>query len=44
VVRTARAALACAPILLGTVEAIKSQRDRIVAEVRARGLAVADSD
>jgi histidinol-phosphate aminotransferase len=40
----ARAALGCAPTLLGTVEAIKSQRDRIVAEVRARGLAVADSD
>jgi len=40
----ARAALACAPTLLGTVEAIKEQRDRIVAELRARGLAVADSD
>jgi histidinol-phosphate aminotransferase len=40
----ARAALACAPTLLGTVEAIKQQRDRIVAELRGRGLPVADSD
>ncbi|WP_203981175.1 histidinol-phosphate transaminase [Planosporangium flavigriseum] len=40
----ARAALACADTLLGTVEAIKEQRDRIVAELRTRGLAVADSD
>ncbi|HEV7897217.1 MAG TPA: histidinol-phosphate transaminase [Planosporangium sp.] len=40
----ARAALGCAGALLGTVEAIKSQRDRIVAELRARGLTVADSD
>jgi histidinol-phosphate aminotransferase len=40
----ARAALGCAATLLGTVEAIKSQRDRIVAELRARGLVVADSD
>jgi histidinol-phosphate aminotransferase len=40
----ARAALACAPTLLGTVEAIKAQRDRIVAELRTRGLNVADSD
>jgi histidinol-phosphate aminotransferase len=40
----ARAALSCAPALLATVEAIKSQRDRIVDELRARGLTVADSD
>jgi histidinol-phosphate aminotransferase len=40
----ARAALACAPTLLGTVEAIKEQRDRIVAGLRERGLQVADSD
>jgi histidinol-phosphate aminotransferase len=40
----ARAALSCAPALLATVEAIKGQRDRIVGELRARGLAVADSD
>ncbi|NJC69819.1 histidinol-phosphate transaminase [Planosporangium thailandense] len=40
----ARAALACADTLLGTVEAIKVQRDRIVTELRARGLSVADSD
>lgn len=40
----ARAALACAPTLLGTVEAIKDQRDRIVTALRERGLAVADSD
>jgi histidinol-phosphate aminotransferase len=40
----ARAALGCAPTLLGTVEAIKRQRDRIVAELRGRGLPVADSD
>ena len=36
----ARAALAHAPALLATVEAIKEQRDRIVAELRARGLTV----
>jgi histidinol-phosphate aminotransferase len=40
----ARAALAHAATLLGTVEAIKEQRDRIVTELRARGLRVADSD
>jgi histidinol-phosphate aminotransferase len=40
----ARAALAHAETLLATVEAVKEQRDRIVAELRARGLEVADSD
>jgi len=40
----ARAALSCAETLLGTVEAIKAQRDRIVGELRAAGLTVADSD
>jgi histidinol-phosphate aminotransferase len=40
----ARAALAHAETLLGTVEAVKVQRDRIVAELRARGFTVADSD
>jgi len=40
----ARAALAHADALLATVEAIKVQRDRIVAELRARGHEVADSD
>jgi histidinol-phosphate aminotransferase len=40
----ARAALAHAETLLATVAAIKRQRDRIVTELRARGLAVADSD
>lgn len=40
----ARAALAHAGTLLATVEAVKVQRDRIVAELRARGLTVADSD
>nr|WP_205864046.1 histidinol-phosphate transaminase [Planosporangium mesophilum] len=40
----ARAALGCAETLLGTVEAIKAQRDRIVAELGSRGLAVAASD
>jgi len=40
----ARAALAHADTLIGTVEAIKAQRDRIVAQLRGRGLAVADSD
>jgi histidinol-phosphate aminotransferase len=40
----ARAALAQREALLTTVEAIKEQRDRIVAALRARGLTVADSD
>ena len=40
----ARAALGCADTLLATVEAIKGQRDRIVTELRADGLTVADSD
>ncbi len=40
----ARAALAHAPALLGTVEAIKAQRDRLVATLTAYGLAVAPSD
>jgi histidinol-phosphate aminotransferase len=40
----ARAALAHAGALLGTVEAIKAQRDRLVAALRDRGLPVADSD
>ena len=40
----ARAALAHRDVLLATVEAIKEQRDRIVADVRALGLPVADSD
>jgi len=40
----ARAALAHRDTLLGTVSAIKEQRDRIVAGVRARGLRAADSD
>jgi histidinol-phosphate aminotransferase len=40
----ARAALAHRGVLLGTVEAIKAQRDRIVVELRRRGYAVADSD
>jgi histidinol-phosphate aminotransferase len=40
----ARAALANAPALLRTVEAIKEQRDRIVATVCDRGYRVADSD
>jgi histidinol-phosphate aminotransferase len=40
----ARAALAHAPALLSTVEAIKEQRDRIVAVLRERGHRVADSD
>ncbi|MFI5838403.1 histidinol-phosphate transaminase [Catenuloplanes sp. NPDC051500] len=40
----ARAALAYRAALLGTVEAIKAERDRIVAELRAAGLTVADSD
>lgn len=40
----ARAALAHADVLLGTVAAIKQQRDRLVAELRRRGAEVADSD
>ncbi|MBO0868951.1 MAG: histidinol-phosphate transaminase [Micromonosporaceae bacterium] len=40
----ARAALAHAATLLSTVDAIKEQRDRIVAELRAMGLTAADSD
>ncbi|TML32020.1 MAG: histidinol-phosphate transaminase [Actinobacteria bacterium] len=40
----ARAALAHADVLLATVEAIKAQRDRIVATLRGYGLTVADSD
>ncbi|MEV0605588.1 histidinol-phosphate transaminase [Polymorphospora rubra] len=40
----ARAALAHRAALLGTVEAIKAQRDRIVATLRDRGIRVADSD
>jgi histidinol-phosphate aminotransferase len=40
----ARTALAHAAELLGTVEAIKAQRDRIVDELRDRSLEVADSD
>jgi histidinol-phosphate aminotransferase len=40
----ARAALAHAPALLSTVEAIKEQRDRIVSVLRQRGHRVADSD
>ena len=40
----ARAALAHREALLATVDAIKEQRDRIVTELRARGLRVADSD
>jgi histidinol-phosphate aminotransferase len=40
----ARAALAHRDALLTTVDAIKEQRDRIVAELRSRGLRVADSD
>ena len=40
----ARAALAQRATLLGTVDAIKQQRDRIVAELRAAGRTVADSD
>ncbi|MGZ4665827.1 MAG: histidinol-phosphate transaminase [Frankiaceae bacterium] len=40
----ARTALAHHADLLATVDAVKAQRDRIVAELRARGLAVADSD
>jgi histidinol-phosphate aminotransferase len=40
----ARAALASRAALLGTVDAIKEQRDRIVTTLRRRGHAVADSD
>lgn len=40
----ARAALAQRDALLATVEAIKEQRDRIVATLRGRGVQVADSD
>jgi histidinol-phosphate aminotransferase len=40
----ARAAVAHRESLLRTVDAIKEQRDRIVTELRARGLRVADSD
>ncbi|MFB9239684.1 histidinol-phosphate transaminase [Plantactinospora siamensis] len=40
----ARAALAHRDALLATVEVVKTSRDRIVAELRARGHAVADSD
>jgi histidinol-phosphate aminotransferase len=40
----ARAALAQRHALLATVEAIKEQRDRIVATLRDRGYRVADSD
>ncbi|HEY3873310.1 MAG TPA: histidinol-phosphate transaminase [Actinocrinis sp.] len=40
----ARTALAHAPALLGTVEAVKAQRDRIVAELTAMGLHAVPSD
>jgi len=40
----ARAAIAQRDALLATVDAIKEQRDRIVATLRARGVRVADSD
>ncbi|GIE84941.1 histidinol-phosphate transaminase [Actinoplanes regularis] len=40
----ARAAVVHRASLLGTVEAIKEQRDRIVATLRSRGTEVADSD
>jgi histidinol-phosphate aminotransferase len=40
----ARAALPHAPALLAQVEAIKDQRDRIVAALRELGLIVPDSD
>ncbi|MEQ4304484.1 histidinol-phosphate transaminase [Plantactinospora sp. B6F1] len=40
----ARAVLEHRDLLLGTVEVIKEQRDRIVAGLRQRGLTVADSD
>jgi histidinol-phosphate aminotransferase len=40
----ARAALAHTAALLSTVDAVKAQRDRIVATLRGWGLRVADSD
>jgi histidinol-phosphate aminotransferase len=40
----ARTALRFQDELLGTVEAVKQQRDRIVTEIRARGLVAIDSD
>jgi histidinol-phosphate aminotransferase len=40
----ARAAVGQAPALLATLDAVKAQRDRIVVELRAMGLTVADSD
>jgi histidinol-phosphate aminotransferase len=40
----ARAALAQRDVLLGTVDAIKQERDRIVSTLRGRGIRVADSD
>jgi histidinol-phosphate aminotransferase len=40
----ATAAVGQAPALLSTVDAVKRQRDRIVVELRAMGLTVADSD
>jgi len=40
----ARAAVGHRDALLATVDAVKQQRDRIVAELRGRGLRVADSD
>jgi histidinol-phosphate aminotransferase len=40
----ARMALVHAPALLGTVESVMAQRDRIVGELRAMGLEVVDSD
>jgi histidinol-phosphate aminotransferase len=40
----ARAALSQAESLLGTVAAVKAERDRLVAELRGLGLEVADSD
>jgi histidinol-phosphate aminotransferase len=40
----ARAALAQRDVLLGTVDAIKQERDRIVSALRVRGTRVADSD
>jgi histidinol-phosphate aminotransferase len=40
----ARAAVAHRDALLATVDAVKEQRDRIVTELRGRGLRVADSD
>jgi histidinol-phosphate aminotransferase len=40
----ARVALAHAPALLGTVEAVKAQRDRIVAALPAHGLRAVPSD